>query len=118
MALVTTGNCAAGTMSPAKGSFSKDRKHNQATRLKNKNSKLGKMRWQGKTSEEELSEVEVGNLLWKWFWVMIIKIIKELGRRMDAQREMLEIFSKESENTQNNQTDMKNTRTEMKNKPE
>ena len=49
---------------------------------------------------------------------MIIKIIKELGRRMDAQREMLEIFSKESENTQNNQTDMKNTRTEMKNKPE
>ena len=62
--------------------------------------------------------MEVGNLLRKWFWVVIIKIIKELGRRMDAQREILEIFNKESENTKNNQIDMKNTRTEMKNKPE
>ena len=84
------------------------------------------MRWQGKIFQmkgqsktpEELSEVEIGNLPQKWFWVVIVKIIKEVGRRMDAEREMLEVFSKELENTKNNQTDMKNTITEMKNKPE
>ena len=75
------------------------------------------MKGQSKTPEE-LSEVEIGNLPQKWFWVVIVKIIKEVGRRMDAEREMLEVFSKELENTKNNQTDMKNTITEMKNKPE
>ena len=75
------------------------------------------MKGQSKTPEE-LSEVEIGNLPQKWFWVVIVKIIKEVGRRMDAEREMLEVFSKELENTKNNQTDMKNTITEMKNKTE
>ena len=75
------------------------------------------MKGQSKTPEE-LSEVEIGNLPQKWFWVVIVKIIKEVGRRMDAEREMLEVFSKELENSKNNQTDMKNTITEMKNKPE
>ena len=75
------------------------------------------MKGQSKTPEE-LCEVEIGNLPQKWFWVVIVKIIKEVGRRMDAEREMLEVFSKELENTKNNQTDMKNTITEMKNKPE
>ena len=51
------------------------------------------MRWQRnifQTKEqdkipEELSEVEIGSLLEKEFRVMIIEIIKELGRRMDAE---------------------------------
>lgn len=75
------------------------------------------MKGQSKTPEE-LSEVEIGNLPWKWFWVIIVKIIKEIGRRIDAEREMLEVFSKELESTKNNQIDMKNTIPEMKNKPE
>ena len=46
---------------------------------------------------EELSEVEmeIGNLPEKEFRVMIVKMIKELGRRMDAQSEKLEGFNKE-----------------------
>ena len=39
--------------------------------------------------------MEIGNLSEKEFRVMIVKLIKELGRRMDAQSEKLEVFSKE-----------------------
>ena len=47
---------------------------------------------------------------------MIVKMIQELRKRMDAQSEKLqEIFNKELENTKNNQTELKNTITEMKN---
>ena len=53
---------------------------------------------------------------------MIVKIIKELGRTMDKQREKLEVFfffklevfNEEVENTKDNQSEMKNTITEMK----
>ena len=37
------------------------------------------MKEQDKTREEELSEVEIGNLPKKEYRVVIIKIIKELG---------------------------------------
>ena len=40
---------------------------------------------QDKTSEQ-LSEVEIGNLPEKEFRVMIIKMIQELWKRMDAER--------------------------------
>ena len=47
---------------------------------------------------------------------MIIKMIQELGKRMDAQSKKLqEVFSKELKNIKNNQTELKNTITEMKN---
>ena len=59
---------------------------------------------QDKTLEEELSSMERGNLPEKEFRVMIVKMIKELGMRMKAQREKLEVFNKELENIQNNQT--------------
>ena len=58
---------------------------------------------QDKTSEEELSDVELGNLPEEEFKVMIIKMIKELGKRMDEQSEKLEVFNKEFENIKNNQ---------------
>ena len=74
-----------------------------------------KMKEQDKTLEEELSEVETGNLPEKEFRVVIIKMIKELGRKMDAQSEKLEVFNKELEYIKNNQTEMKKTRIEMKN---
>ena len=50
---------------------------------------------QDKTPEEELSEVKIGNLPQKEFRIMIIKMIKELRRRMDAQSEKSEVFDKE-----------------------
>ena len=73
------------------------------------------MKEQDKTPEEELSEMKIGNLPEKEFRLVIVKMIKELGRRMDAQSKKLEVFNKELENIKNNQTEMKNTITEMKN---
>ena len=37
----------------------------------------------------------------------MVKMIRELTRRMDAQNEKLEVFNKELENIKNNQTDQK-----------
>ena len=48
------------------------------------------MKEQGKTPEEQPSEVEIGNLPEKEFRVMIVKMIQELGKRMDAQSEKLQ----------------------------
>ena len=50
---------------------------------------------QDKTPEEELSEVEISNLSDKEFKVMIIKMLKELGRRMDERSEEFDVFNKE-----------------------
>ena len=41
------------------------------------------MKEQDKATEEELSEGEIGNLPKKEYRVMIVKMIKELRRRMD-----------------------------------
>ena len=43
-------------------------------------------------AEERISEVERANLPKKEFKVVIVKIHKELGRRMDEQSEKLEVF--------------------------
>ena len=60
-----------------------------------------------KNPGEELSEVKVRNLPKKKLRVMMVKMIRELTRRMDAQSEKLEVFNKELENIKNNQTDQK-----------
>ena len=53
---------------------------------------------------EELRDVETGNLPVKEFRVMILKVIKELGRRMDAQSTKLEAFNEKIENIKNDQS--------------
>ena len=45
---------------------------------------------------------------------MIIKIIQELEKRMDAQSKKLQVFNKELENIKNNQTGLKNIVTNKK----
>ena len=50
---------------------------------------------------EELSEVEISNLPNKEFKVIIIKMFKELRRRLDEQSEKLKVFNKELENVTN-----------------
>ena len=45
------------------------------------------MKEKEKTLEEELRDVEIGNLPEKEFRVMVIKMVKELRRRMNSQRE-------------------------------
>ena len=56
-----------------------------------------------KTPEEQLSKVEIGNLPNKEFKVMIVKLIRELGRRMDEQSEKWEVLKKQLENMKKNQ---------------
>ena len=51
---------------------------------------------------EELSEVDIDNLRDKQFRIVIIKMIKELRRRIDAQSKKLEVFHKALENIKKN----------------
>ena len=70
---------------------------------------------QDKTPEKQLNEVEIGNLPEKEFRIMIVKMIQDLGERMEAKIEkMQEMFNKELEELKNKQTEMNNTITEMK----
>ena len=77
---------------------------------------LYQMKEQDKTPEKQLNEVEIGNLPEKEFRIMIVKMIQDLGKRMEANIEkMQEMFNKDLEELQNRQTEMNNTITEMKN---
>ena len=74
------------------------------------------MREQDKTPEKQLNEVEIGNLPEKEFRIMIVKMIQDLGKRMEAKIEkMREMFNKNLEEIKNKQTEMNNTIIEMKN---
>ena len=81
------------------------------------------MKEQDKTPEKQLSEVDIGNLPEKEFRIMIVKMIQDLGKRMEAKIEkMHEMFNKDLEELENKhleelknkQTEMNNTITEMK----
>ena len=71
---------------------------------------------QGKNLQHQINEEEIDNLPEKEFRVMIIKMIQDLGKRMETRIEkMQEMFNKDLEELKNKQTEMKNTITEMKN---
>ena len=73
------------------------------------------MKEQEKTPEKQLNEVEIGNLPEKEFRIMIVKMIQDLGKRMEAKIErMQEMFNKDLEELKNKQTEMNNTITVMK----
>ena len=63
------------------------------------------MKEQDETPKEQLSEVktEIGNLPEKEFRVMIVKMIQDLGKRMEAQTEIQEMFDKDLEELKNKQ---------------
>ena len=42
------------------------------------------MKEQDKTPEKQLNEMEIGNLPEKQFTIMIVKMIQDLGKRMEA----------------------------------
>ena len=74
------------------------------------------MKEQNKTPEKQLNEVEIGNLPEKEFRIMIVKMIQDLRKRMEAKiKNMQEMFNKELQELKNKQTEMNNTITEMKN---
>ena len=51
---------------------------------------MSQVKEQDKTPEEQLSEVEKGNLPEKEFRVMIVKMIHDLRKRMEAQIEKIQ----------------------------
>ena len=73
------------------------------------------MKEQDKTPEKQLNEVEISNLPEKEFRIMIVKMIHDLGKRMEAKIEkMREVFNKDLEEIKNRRTEMNNAITEMK----
>ena len=74
------------------------------------------MKEQEKTPEKQLNEVEVGNIPEKEYRIMIVKMIQDLRKRMEAKIEkMQEMFNKDLEELKNKQTEMNNTITENEN---
>ena len=61
---------------------------------------------QDKIPEKQLNEVEICNLPEKEFWIMIVRMIQELRKRMEAKIEKLqEMLTKDLEEIKNKQTD-------------
>ena len=55
------------------------------------------MKEQDKTPEEQIHNMEISNLPKKEFEAMTIKLIQELGKRKDAQKEKLqEVYNREN----------------------
>ena len=74
------------------------------------------MKEQGKNLRDQINEEEIGNLPEKEFRVMIVKMIQNLGKRMEAWVEKIqEMFNKDLQEVKNKQTETNNTITEMKN---
>ena len=74
------------------------------------------MKEQGKNLQGQINEEEIGNLPEKEFRVIIVKMIQNLGNRMETWIEKIqEMFNKDLEEVKNKQTEMNNTITEMKN---
>ena len=73
------------------------------------------MKEQDKPPEKQLNVVEIGNLPEKEFRIMIVKMIQDLGKTMEAKIEKIqEMFNKGLEELKNKQTEMNNTITETK----
>ena len=69
------------------------------------------MKEQGKNPPELTNEEETGSLPEKEFRIMIVKMIQNLGNRMEK---IQETFNKDSEELKSKQTIMNNTINEMK----
>ena len=75
---------------------------------------ISPMKEQDKIPEKQLNEVEIGNLPEKEFRRMIVKMIQDLGKRMEAKIEkMQKMFTKDLEELKNKQTEMNNTLKEI-----
>ena len=70
------------------------------------------MKEQGKNPPDQTNEEEIGSLLEKEFRVMIVKMIQNLGNRMEK---IQETFIKDLEELKGKQTMMNNTINEIKN---
>ena len=95
--------------------WNKNHIHRKIDKMK-RHRAMYQMKEQDKTPEKQLNEVETGNLPEKKFRIMIVKMIQDLGRRMEAKIEkMQEMINKNLEKLKNKETEMNNTKTEIKN---
>ena len=68
------------------------------------------MKEQDRIPEKQLNEVKIGNLPEKEFRIITVKMIQDLGKRMEAKIEkMQEMLTKDLEELKNKQTEMNNT---------
>ena len=70
------------------------------------------MKEQIRNTEVQINEEEIGRLLEKEFWIMIVKMIKNLESKME---EMQESINKDLEELKNKHTETNNTITAIKN---
>ena len=73
---------------------------------------MQQMKEQGKNPPDQTNEEDIGSLPEKEFRVMIVKVIQNLGNRMEKIQEM---FNKDLEELKRKQTMMNNTISEIKN---
>ena len=93
--------------------WNKNHIHRKTDKMKRQKA-MCQMKEQNKTTEKQINEVEIGNLPDKEFRIMTVKMMQDLGKRMEAKIEnMQETFNKDLEEL-NKQTEMNNTITEMK----
>ena len=65
---------------------------------------MSQMKGQDKIPEKQLNEVKIGNLSEKEFRIMIVKLIQDLGKRMEAKIEVMqEMLTKHLEELKNKQ---------------
>ena len=70
---------------------------------------MSQMKGQDKTLEKQANEVEIGNVPEKEFRIMVVKMIYDLGKRMEAKIENIkEMLSKDLE-LKNKQTEINGT---------
>ena len=65
---------------------------------------MSQMKGQDKIPEKQLNEVEIGNLPKKEFRIVIVKMIQDLRKRMEAKiKKIQEMFTKGLEELKNKQ---------------
>ena len=71
---------------------------------------ISPMKEQDRIPEKQLNEVKIGNLPEKEFRIITVKMIQDLGKRMEAKIEkMQEMFTKDVQELKDKQTEMNNT---------
>ena len=78
--------------------------HSQKDRQDEKAEAMYQTKEQDKTPEKQLNEGEIGNLPEKEFRIMIVKMIQDLGKWMEAKiKKMQGMFNKDLEELNNKQ---------------
>ena len=76
------------------------------------------MKEQGRNSQDQINKEEISNLPEREFRIMIVKMLWRLKNRMEKMQEAFNIvytITKDIEEIKNNQTEINNTITEVKN---